>query len=184
MDKINQSRLSLFVFPTLASPDSSVQSSLGEKAKKERWSTWSLKGGLQTLSDKLLEELQRKGVYVKLESPCTSVKLDSCGKLTVSSPTEQIRVDHVISALPAHTLATVLAKDWEQLATDLSNIRTVTVAVVNLEYEGNVVPMDGFGFLVPSSDAVQILGIIFDSCAFPENDRLGAKTTRLTVSFD
>lgn len=173
----------MFLFRTLASPDSSVQSSLGAKAKKERWSTWSLKGGLQTLSDKLLEELKRKGVNVKLESPCTSVKFDSCGKLTVSSPTEQIRVDHVISALPAHTLATLLAKDWEPLASDLSNIRAVTVAVVNLEYEGNVVPMDGFGFLVPSSDAVQILGIIFDSCAFPENDRLGAKTTRLTVSF-
>ena len=101
----------------------------------------------------------------------------------VTSPKHQIRVDHVISGLPAHELAMVLPKAWEPLANDLANIQAVTVAVVNLEYEGNVVPVDGFGFLVPSSDSIQVLGIIFDSCAFPENNRLGGATTRLTVSF-
>ncbi|XP_068733802.1 protoporphyrinogen oxidase-like [Montipora capricornis] len=164
-----------------AYPDASVQSTLGSKAKKEHWSTWSLKGGLQTLSDKLLEVLQKKGVDFKLKSPCTSIDFDSCGKLMVTSPKYQIRVDHVISGLPAHELAMVLPKAWEPLANDLANIQAVTVAVVNLEYEGNVVPVDGFGFLVPSSDSIQVLGIIFDSCAFPENNRLGGATTRLTV---
>ena len=165
------------------SADTSVQSPLATKAKKERWSTWSIKGGMQTLSDKLHEVLKQKGVNFKLNTPCTSVDFDPHGKLLVSWPKDQITVDHVISGLPAQTLSNILPQDWQPLAVELANIQTVTVGIVNLEYEGSVVPVEGFGFLVPSSDTVQVLGIIFDSCAFPENDRREGKTTRITVSF-
>ena len=166
-----------------SSADTSVQSPLATKAKKERWSTWSIKGGMHTLSDKLHDVLKQRGVNFKLNTPCTSVDFDPHGKLIVSWPKDQMTVDHVISGLPAQTLANILPKDCGPLAVELGNIKTVTVGIVNLEYEGSVMPVEGFGFLVPSSDTVQVLGIIFDSCAFPENDRLGGKTTRITVSF-
>lgn len=178
--------VTFFVVVVLSLPfsaDTSVQSPLATKAKKEQWSTWSIKGGIQTLSDKLHEDLKQKGVNFKLNTPCTSVDFDPHGKLIVSWPKDQITVDHVISGLPAQTLANILPQDWQPLAVELANIQTVTVGIVNLEYEGSVVPVEGFGFLVPSSDTIQVLGIIFDSCAFPENDRLGGKTTRITVSF-
>ena len=172
---------SVLVF--LSAPDTSVLSPLATRAKTERWSTWSIQGGMQTLSDKLQDVLKQQGVNFKMNSPCTSVNFNPDGKVTVSWPGDQITVDHVISCLPAQKLANVLPKDCEPLATELGNIQATTVGVVNLEYEGNVVPVEGFGFLVPSSDSVQVLGIIFDSCAFPENDRPGVKTTRITVSF-
>lgn len=137
---------------------------------------------MQTLSDKLHEVLKQRGVNIKLNSPCTAVTFNSDGKLAVSWPNEQIAVDHVLSGIPAQRLANVLPKDWGELLSELNNIHSTTTGVVNLEYEGSVVPMEGFGFLVPSSEPLQVLGIIFDSCAFPENDRRGGKTTRITVS--
>lgn len=164
-------------------PDTSVLSPLATRAKEERWSTWSLQGGLQTLCDKLLELLKQRGVNFKMNAPCTAVNFNTDGKLTVTCPNEKITVDHVISGIPAQTLASILPGDWEGLASELKNISNTTVAVVNLEYEGSVVPVEGFGYLVPSSEPLQVLGIIFDSCAFPENDRSGGKSTRITVSF-
>lgn len=116
-----------------------------------------------------------------MNTPCTEVSVNPDGKLTVSWPNEQITVDHVISGIPAQSLASIIPKDWGELASELKNIQSTTVGVVNLEYEGSVIPVEGFGYLVPSSEPLQVLGIIFDSCAFPENDRHGGKTTRITV---
>lgn len=173
----------LLFIPLSDPPDPSVQSPIATRAKEEHWSTWSIRGGMQTLSDKLYEVLKQKGVKFQLNRPCTSVKSDCHGKLMVASPDDEITVDHVISGLPAHTLANILPKDWGPLVAELGNFKAVTVGVVNLEYDGSVVPVEGFGFLVPSTDSVEVLGIIFDSCAFPENNRLGGNTTRLTVSY-
>ncbi|XP_078379655.1 protoporphyrinogen oxidase-like [Oculina patagonica] len=166
---------------TREAPDTSIQSPLATRAKKEHWSTWSLQGGMQTLSDKLYEVLKQQGVNFKMNTPCTAVSVNPDGKLTVSWPNEQITVDHVISGIPAQSLASIIPKDWGELASELKNIQSTTVGVVNLEYEGSVIPVEGFGYLVPSSEPLQVLGIIFDSCAFPENDRHGGKTTRITV---
>ena len=118
-----------------------------------------------------------------MNTPCTAVNFNTDGRLTVAWPNEKIIVDHVISGIPAQTLANILPEDWEGLSSELKNIQNTTVGVVNLEYEGSVVPVEGFGYLVPSSEPLQVLGIIFDSCAFPENDRRSGKTTRITVSF-
>ena len=117
-----------------------------------------------------------------MNTPCTAVNFNTDGRLTVAWPNESVTVDHVISGIPAQTLANILPKDWEGLASELKNIHNTTVGVVNLEYEGSVVPVEGFGYLVPSSEPLPVLGIIFDSCAFPENDRRSGKTTRITVS--
>ncbi|KAJ7384259.1 hypothetical protein OS493_022891 [Desmophyllum pertusum] len=166
---------------TKEAPDTSVQSPLVERAKNEHWTIWSLQGGMQTLPDKLHEVLKQRGVNFLMNMPCTAVNFKPDGKLTVSWPKDQITVDQVISGLPAQTLANILPKDCVELASELRNIQATTAGVVNLEYEGSVVPMEGFGYLVPSSEPLQVLGIIFDSCAFPENDRRGQKTTRITV---
>lgn len=117
-----------------------------------------------------------------MNTPCTAVNINTDGRLTVAWPNEKVMVDHVISGIPAQTLANILPKDWGGLASELKNICNTTVGVVNLEYEGSVVPVEGFGYLVPSSEPLPVLGIIFDSCAFPENDRRSGKTTRITVS--
>ncbi|XP_078064077.1 protoporphyrinogen oxidase-like, partial [Mustelus asterias] len=39
----------------------------------------------------------------------------------------------------------------------------------------------GFGHLIPSRESGEILGIVYDSCSFPQQNRVGPQTTRLTV---
>ncbi|NXN40061.1 PPOX oxidase, partial [Rhinoptilus africanus] len=76
-------------------------------------------------------------------------------------------------------LAEVLPEEAEPLAQELRRIPAVSVAVVNLQYQGVTLPVTGFGHLVPSSEDASLLGIVYDSVAFPQHD--GAGALRLTV---
>ena len=41
-----------------------------------------------------------------------------------------------------------------------------------------ILPKDaGFGFLVPSCESESIMGVIYDSCSFPEHDANGSRFT-------
>lgn len=111
-----------------------------------------------------------------------------------------------MSPLPP-ALAEVLPAEAEPLAQELRRIPAVSVAVVNLQYEGVTLPVtvraapwgvpsargcphhthtaaptQGFGHLVPSSEDTSVLGIVYDSVAFPQHDGAGAASVRLTVS--
>lgn len=46
------------------------------------------------------------------------------------------------------------------------------VALVNLQYDGDdLLQRPGFGFLVPPSENLPILGVIYDSCCFPQSGK-------------
>ncbi|XP_072354403.1 protoporphyrinogen oxidase-like isoform X6 [Scyliorhinus torazame] len=92
-----------------------------------------------------------------------------------------VNADHIFSSVPAKVLSRVLPPIWEPLCESLRKIASVSVAVVNLEYEGLVLPVSGFGHLIPSHESSEILGVVYDSCSFPQQDRVGPPTTRLTV---
>ncbi|GCB77331.1 hypothetical protein scyTo_0021091 [Scyliorhinus torazame] len=85
------------------------------------------------------------------------------------------------SSVPAKVLSRVLPPIWEPLCESLRKIASVSVAVVNLEYKGLVLPVWGFGHLIPSHESSEILGVVYDSCSFPQQDQVGPPTTRLTV---
>uniref|UniRef100_A0A8C2EHP6 Protoporphyrinogen oxidase n=1 Tax=Cyprinus carpio TaxID=7962 RepID=A0A8C2EHP6_CYPCA len=78
-------------------------------------------------------------------------------------------------------LASVLPPAAQPLSEQLQSIASVNVAVVNLEYEGFILPVTGFGHLVPSSEDPGLLGVVYDSVPFPQHNRSGGLTTRLTV---
>ena len=88
-------------------------------------------------------------------------------------------VDHVISALPSHDLTRVLQAsshdaDLHKLSKWLSEIHFVDVAVVHVEFDGppeKNLPSLGFGHLVPKTETSNLLGVIYDSCLFPEQNR-------------
>uniref|UniRef100_A0A8C9ZHQ9 Protoporphyrinogen oxidase n=1 Tax=Sander lucioperca TaxID=283035 RepID=A0A8C9ZHQ9_SANLU len=92
-----------------------------------------------------------------------------------------VSADHIISALPAKALVSILPPSCQPLIQLLQDIATVTVAVVNLEYEGSILPVSGFGHLLPSSEDQALLGVVYDSVPFPQHDRTNGRTTRLTV---
>lgn len=108
-------------------------------------------------------------------------------------------------------LSKLLPAEAAPLAHVLSTITAVSVAVVNLQYQGACLPVQvggrgggrggggktwlsespslliyrhfppqGFGHLVPSSEDPTVLGVVYDSVAFPEQDG-NTPSLRVTV---
>jgi len=148
---------------------------LFDKSQKERWRSWTLENGLQELTDKWARHVNRD-VEMKLDTPCTRLEVTANRKILCHTKCGVIEADHVISSLSSPSLANLLPNNYETLKKYLNKIPSVSVAVVNFEFEGKVLPVDGFGFLVPSCESKDILGIVFDSCVF-EGIRANTKIT-------
>ena len=130
-----------------------------------------MEGGLETLTSKLSQRLQKDGVIIKM-SEDTNLKAESADK------------DFTFLSTPAYISANYLSnnnglhKNTKELRTLLDSIPYVDVAVINFMFQGNhLIKEPAFGFLVPSSEKnVPILGVIYDTCSFPQGD-----TTIFTV---
>ncbi|XP_062048588.1 protoporphyrinogen oxidase isoform X3 [Lepus europaeus] len=145
-------------------------SALIRQARAERWSQWSLRGGLEMLPQALDTHLTSRGVQVLRGRPVCGLSLQAGGRWKVSLGDSSLEADHIISAIPAPALSKLLPAEAAPLARVLSTITAVSVAVVNLQYHGAHLPVQGFGHLVPSSEDPGVLGIVYDSVAFPEQD--------------
>ncbi|KAK3907836.1 Protoporphyrinogen oxidase [Frankliniella fusca] len=141
--------------------------SLAHKAKQERWSVWSLEGGLEVLPQTILKSIKSHGTKIKMNATCSQILFNSEGAaLTIGDKNVQAKT--VISTVPAQRLAPLLVQH-PFLTEELGKIPCVTVAVVNVAFKGNVLNHNAFGFLVPPSEERPILGVIFDTCSFPQN---------------
>ncbi|XP_054150962.1 protoporphyrinogen oxidase [Melozone crissalis] len=160
------------------------EAGLARRARAERWSQWSLRGGMESLARALVAFVSPRGAELRCHTPLTHL-CHRRGQWQLTVPGATLTADHVISALPASALARALPPEAEPLARELGAIPAASVAVVNLQYEGAALPVTGFGHLVPSSEDPALLGIVYDSVAFPEHDGTpatpGAASLRLTV---
>ena len=66
------------------------------------------------------------------------------------------------------------------LAALLSSIPYKGLTLVHLGYEKKVLSKEGFGYLIPSCEKEEVLGVLFESSLFPKQNRR-AEETRLTV---
>ncbi|KAM9001591.1 protoporphyrinogen oxidase [Sarcophilus harrisii] len=146
-----------------------LDSPLINQARAERWSQWSLRGGLETLPQALGTHLSHQGVDVLKGQAVCGLNFQS-GRWQVSLEDSSLEADHIISAVPAAVLSELLPSEAAPLAQSLDPIYAVSVAVVNLQYQGVHLPVQGFGHLVPSSEDPGVLGVVYDSVAFPEQD--------------
>ncbi|XP_032833122.1 protoporphyrinogen oxidase [Petromyzon marinus] len=164
-------------------PDDPAVSSneLVRRSRQERWAMWSLREGMGTLPNALGAFLEGRGVELLTNAAVRRIDFTGDRKATVEFDGDTITVDHIISTLPAKALSPLLPADLSVLREDLSRIRSVTVAVVNLEYPGSVLPVQGFGHLLPSSESGPVLGVVYDSMLFPQHNRRDVESTRLTV---
>ncbi|TDH12238.1 hypothetical protein EPR50_G00069800 [Perca flavescens] len=154
---------------------------LAQRSVTESWSQWSLSRGVESLPECIAEYLRRSGrVELHREAAVQQISPSASG-WTIRLEDGVVSADHIISALPAKALASVLPPSCQTLIQLLQDISTVTVAVVNLEYEGSILPVSGFGHLLPSSEDQALLGVVYDSVPFPQHDRTNGPTTRLTV---
>nr|KAF6268517.1 protoporphyrinogen oxidase [Pipistrellus kuhlii] len=79
---------------------SQPDSALIRQARAERWSQWSLRGGLEMLPQALTTHLTERGVTVLRGHPACGLSLQA-GRWKVSLGDSCLEADHVISALPA-----------------------------------------------------------------------------------
>ena len=107
-------------------------SELAQRSVDEKWSIWSLKGGLQTFPETLAESAKAAGVELFLETDCTGLEFVGEKGVLVKNNKEEFIASRVISALPAFQLARLVLESHQNLASLLQSIPAVTVAVVNM----------------------------------------------------
>jgi oxygen-dependent protoporphyrinogen oxidase len=88
---------------------------------------------------------------------------------------ETISVDAVVVAAPAYVSAHLVSRVSNSLANTLSGIAYAPVAVVAADYYTRQIgqPLQGFGFLVPRSEKLRILGTVWNSSLFPGRVQVG-----------
>ncbi len=143
----------------------------------QRAGIFSFRNGMETLTDELSKRLN-----ASIVTSCfpKNLHFDSKGVDIELSNGQMTRASHLISTLPAHSLANLLAPYQQKLAGMLQEIESASVAMVHCGYRQQVLKKSGFGYLIPSQENEKILGVIWDSCVFPGQNRHPSET-RLTV---
>lgn len=153
------------------------QVELYKKARNERWSFYSLQGGLETLSKAIVENLSNNSeVSLNLNSNCKKINFESDGSVKVTINDAVHTTSHLISALPSYRLAPLLEHQHPELAKDLKEMKNADVATVNLHFpSSDILNEKGFGVFVPPLENSPVIGITFDSWC------VDMKGTTLTV---
>jgi oxygen-dependent protoporphyrinogen oxidase len=124
---------------------------------------FTLKGGAKALIERLSSE-----VSVRCSTEVTGLKE---GAIETAEGSELF--DAVICTLPPKQLSRLLA-------VKMPEIPMGSIDVLHLGFNQNVLPIKGFGYLVPTCEKKQVMGCIFDSLIFPQQNH-SKKETRLTV---
>lgn len=138
---------------------------------------FSFKEGMETLIHALAKPLGNK---LKLSSPVVKLQtFEDRIELKLESG-QIISADHVFATAPPQALAKMMIEQYPESSLLLRSISSTSVAVVNVGYTKNVLDREGFGYLVPSKEKEEILGVVWDSSAFPQQNHHPIET-RLTV---
>lgn len=143
----------------------------------EKAGLFSFKDGMETLTQSLAKELQKE---LKLGNQAIGLYNWTHGVEVFSSSGEIFHADLVVSALPAAAMADLIAPHNTTLGALLTSIESTSVAMVHLGYKKSVLKQNGFGYLVPSKYHKDVLGAVWSSSVFPQQNTQ-PEETRLTV---
>ncbi|GLE06312.1 hypothetical protein PINS_up015559 [Pythium insidiosum] len=148
----------------------------------------SFRNGMSTLVQGLQQQIQEDASSeLVLDTKARHLERASSGaewRITIENQStgaeERISASHVFSTLPAFELAPLLSHALPESAELLRSIRFVSMGTVHLGYNDAVLASDGFGYLVPSCEKERVLGVVYDSNAFPSQNTTTPQT-RLSV---
>lgn len=128
----------------------------------------SFEGGLETFSGALSEEIGDRidtGRCAESVIPC-----DGGWRVSFAGGGEET-ARALVLALPACRAAGLFSGAQSVLGKELAAINYCAVAVVCLGYRAEDVdsPLDGYGFLVPASEGLETLGMIWTSSIYPQH---------------
>ena len=96
---------------------------------------------------------------------------------------KEINARHIICAVPAYGAARLLSDTAPDLSAVLSRIVYAPVAVAGLVFDRGAFKKDpdGFGYLVPSQEGKEILGVLIESNVFPQRAPKGLVMVRVML---
>ena len=122
----------------------------------------SLRGGMDVLVDALRGGFERTEVLAGRGAE--RVTRDESGYRVGLSDDEALAVDGVVMATPAHVTAELLAELDPELAAIHAEIPYASSVVVSLGYSrADVVPLDGYGYVVPRAEGGDVLACTWSS---------------------
>lgn len=136
----------------------------------------SLKGGMSTLVDTLLEKIE--DVEIKKETTVTEIG-NSDGGYTVSLEGENsIDADAVVICTPAYSASTIFRDFNRSLHEKLLTIPYASTSTISMSFKRSQIKnsIDGFGFVVPKAEGKRIIGSTWSSIKWagraPEDELL------------
>jgi oxygen-dependent protoporphyrinogen oxidase len=138
---------------------------------------FTFKPGAETLAQAMADKLRPS-----LRLGCAVNSIDGRGKQAVIAleTGEKLSADALFLALPPHRLAPLLRTYHPEIAALCEQIPAATLGIVSLGYRASLLKKQGFGYLIPSGEGKPILGVVWDSSAFPQQNS-SPNETRLTV---
>ena len=137
----------------------------------------SFEGGLETFSRALCSEIGDRAETGRCAESVSSC--DGGWRVTFADGGEET-ARALVLALPAHRAAGLFTGSQPGLSKELASISYSSVAVACLGYREEDVErdLDGYGFLVPASEGLQTLGMIWTSSIYPEHSPEGCVSIR------
>ncbi len=138
-----------------------------QKRMRERKTTWSFRGGMRTLVDRLAEEL---GGALRLDTAAAVLSAEAAGGFRLRAADGDERpFDAVVLALHPAAAAGLVAPLDTEAARELAGIPNAPIGMVAMAFARDALrtPPDGFGFLVAPSEDLRVLGILIESNVFP-----------------
>jgi oxygen-dependent protoporphyrinogen oxidase len=151
-----------------------TRSFFAQKRSKEK-GLFSFREGASTLINALAAHLKDA---IHFDQEITALKFTSEGIEVVTS-TQTWKGDICVSALPAPSIARLLLPHDPEMASGLLSIPYKGIRVVHLGFHKPVLPLKGFGYLVPTKEKEAVMGAVFDSNIFPEQNH-SPEETRIT----
>lgn len=142
-----------------------------QKKKSSAPKIITLKRGLGSLVKALAEKLTGA---IHLNATIESMTFSKDEAILKIGAREQ-HFDKVVSALPAFQLAKLLPH-----VQAFSKIAFAPFVLVSLGFKSLKLPFQGFGYLIPGKEKQNILGAVFDSAIFPQQNYL-PESSRITV---
>lgn len=138
---------------------------------------FSFQNGMETLVKALEKKLEP---YISLSTPVKELKPMENGIDVVLENGIVHRADHVFTAVSPDQTSRLIKNAIPEAAGLITATSSSSVAVVNLGWKTNVLQREGFGYLIPQSEKKDVLGVVWDSSAFPLQNGYPGQT-RLTV---
>lgn len=128
----------------------------------------SFQGGMSTLLNAMARNLESE-----IATSATVDSIEPSGRsiwriCSGGRGNETLSADAIVFATPAYTAAKILSRASESMALALASIPYASVAVVSHGYRREHVghALNGFGFLIPRTEELRTLGVIWNSSLF------------------